>query len=601
VIDPGLAPTPLVPASERPPVTTVDVAAPTGFPGTRAALRLFAWASRAAWLKATGRWDAEANARAVRQLLERLGGIWIKVGQLLSLRIDVFSEELCRELAHLQDAVQGFPPPVAIRIVEEELGAPIARVFDVFDERPIAAASIGQVHRARLRHEDAWVAVKVRRPHVEQVFEAQVAVVRRWSRALDALGVLPFVEWRQVAWEVERIVREETDYRVEAAAIARMRRSLAPHEMYVPRPYPEYCTRRVLVMELVVGVQMSDYIAAARADPARVRAWERDNDVDAALVVRRFSQSILRQIVEDNLFHGDLHPGNVVLLRHSRVALLDFGTVGVTDREFLARFRAFMEAIALDELEKAADMALMLAGPLPRGGAVALARREVVREIRAWRARTSVESLPYPVKSVDALNVAITKVFFRHRITFDWAFLRIRRALATMDATAQHLYPAADYPRITRAYVRAAARRRLRARLGSSGASGAGSLDMPDQLVASAALMVEIQRRQIRVFGKTADRTAVLVRTAARAVTIGLSATAAVVAVLAATRQPSWASGVDLQVWLLVLGLAGVGAATAAGVATAFSSRVRAPSTRSAAFAGVDGTRASRTGSPVSR
>src|SRR5205823_12328120 len=134
-------------------------------------------------------------------------------------------------------------------------------------------------------------------------------------------------------------------------------------------------------------------------------------------------------------------------LRHSRVALLDFGTVGFTERAYLEKFSLFMSSLTGDEFEKAADMALMMAGPLPRGD-LGRIRGEVVRELRAWRARSAVRTLPYPVKSVDSVNDAITKVLFRHRITFDWAFLRIRRALATMDASAMHLFPAADYTRI---------------------------------------------------------------------------------------------------------------------------------------------------------
>ena len=207
------------------------------------------------------------------------------------------------------------------------------------------------------------------------------------------------MRWRNIRWELEEILKEELDYRREAAAMERLYASLNGRGMYVPRP------PRVLDDERAGhGVRlrrlMSDYIIMLRADANRVRAWERQNDVDPRRVVRRFSASILKQIVEDNLFHGDLHPGNIVLLRGSRVALLDFGSVGFTDRDYLERFRLFMQALADQEYERAADIALLMAASLPDID-LAPVRAEIVRELLKWGLRTGVAGLPYSVKSVD--------------------------------------------------------------------------------------------------------------------------------------------------------------------------------------------------------
>jgi ubiquinone biosynthesis protein len=595
MIDPALVPSPLVPPGERAAVVIVEPRRPSRFRGTVVVWRLLRWAGGAAWQRARGRWDAGANARAVRRLLEDLGGLWIKVGQLLSLRVDVFSVELCRELTRLQDSAPGFPAARARRIVEGDLGMPLEEVFDHFDDHPIAAASIGQVHKARLRREGRWVAVKVRRPWVEQAFAREAALARRWVRVLEWLGVLPFMQWRQMQWELDRILQEELDYRVEGAAIARMRRTLAGHGMYVPEPFRDYTCERVLVMELVTGVQMSDYISTLLADEPRVRAWERENGVDPARVVRRFSHSILRQILEDNLFHGDLHPGNVVLLRNSRVALLDFGTVGTTERAYLDRFRAFMEHLIRDRFETSADLALMMSGALPADADLARARADVVRELRAWRARTGVAALPYPLKSVDAVNVAITKVLFRQRITFEWAFLRIRRALATMDASAMHLYPAANYTRITAAYFRRAARRCAGARDAASRGAGIEAWSrLPEQLAESAELMADIQRRQVRSLGRATEHATLVVGAAVRLLTAA-AATAGAVGLLAwagrelslpgAERMPS----LDWQLWALGVGVAVYWTSVGVRLSRAFSGREGPRATRSAALVGIDG------------
>lgn len=603
MLDPALIPSALVAPADRPAVVIVEPRPPSRFRGTTVVARVLGWALGALWLRARGRWDRESNARRVRELLEDLGGIWIKVGQLLSLRIDLFSIELCRELTRLQDAAAGFPPLMARRTIEADLGAGLDEIFDVFDDQPIAAASIGQVHRARLLREGVWVAVKVRRPFIETTFAREVTLVRFWVRVLEALHVLPFMQWRQMQWELERILHEELDYRVEGSAIERMRRSLEPHRMYVPALYRDYTTARVLVMELVTGVQMSDYIKTLHANPARVRDWERENDVEPHRVARRFSYSILRQILEDNLYHGDLHPGNIVLLRHSRVALLDFGTVGFTERAYLEKFSRFMSSLTRDEFEKAADMALMMAGPLPRAD-LSRIRGEVVRELRAWRARSAVRTLPYPLKSVDSVNVAITKILFQHRITFEWAFLRIRRALATMDASAMHLWPAADYTRITAAYFRRAGRRRLRRQAAGRAMAGGGArlpaaLALPGQLVESADLMVEIQRRQIGALRRATGGATALIHAASRTLGLALGCiwVAGVIVFLG-----EWAPAaarlstpiLDVQAWVVLLAINLYWAVLTVRIARQFAHGDRAPAGRNAAFAGVDGTPVAR-------
>jgi ubiquinone biosynthesis protein len=599
VLDPDLIPTPLVPSADRPSIVVVPPVPPSRFRGLAVIVRLARWLIGAAWMHARRRWDPEANARGVRIMLEELSGIWIKVGQLLSLRIDLFSIELCRELSRLQDSAAGFPADLARATIERDLGCPVDQVFDVFDDRPIAAASIGQVHRARLRREGVWVAVKVRRPFIAATFAQEVRLVRRWVRVLDLLHVLPFMQWRQLQWELERILNEELDYRVEGSAIERMGRTLTRHDMYVPRLYGAYTTERVLVMEMITGVLMSDYISMIHADPERVREWEHQNDIDPPRVVRRFSHSILRQILEDNLYHGDLHPGNIVLLRHSRVALLDFGTVGFTERAYLEKFALFMSSLARDEFDKAAEVALMMAGALPAIDPAPI-KAEVVRELRAWRARAGVRTLPYPLKSVDSVNVAITKVFFRHRITFEWAFLRIRRALATMDAAAMHLHPGANYARISAAYFRRAAARRLAHRAMGRTISGRTArlpdiVSLPEKLVESADLMVEIQRRQLRALGRATGWASMLIRAASRGAAAILALTCVIAVLAIATRGMPVAEAVRLprldgQVWLAIIAITSYGVSRAGRVARACAAPDRSGRPRSAAFLGIDGT-----------
>ena len=160
---------------------------------------LFTWFFvQLAWLRISGRLTGAESGRRLRDVFERLGGLWIKFGQLLSLRTDVFSYEFCRELGRLQDQATAFPPRVAREIIERELGGPLEQYFDQFDEAPLAAASIGQVHLARLPGQGVWVAVKVQRPYTDWVFTRELALVRLVVRAARRLWFVPDLRWEEM-------------------------------------------------------------------------------------------------------------------------------------------------------------------------------------------------------------------------------------------------------------------------------------------------------------------------------------------------------------------------------------------------------------------
>lgn len=584
-----LQPTPIVDPGTRPPVPLRAVEVSGHWRGATVAV---AWLAFAAGEIGRGVWrerDPRARGRRLRELLERLGGVWIKVGQLLSLRVDLFDAALCDELTALQDRAHGFAGELARERIEADLGVPIGRVFASFELQPIAAASIGQVHRGRLL-DGRWVAVKVRRPFIEDALQRELALVGRLFGALDRLRVAPFMRWRNMRWELGTMLTEELDYRREASALERLRATLNPRGMYVPAVHRELCSERVLTMEFVSGVLLSDYIAVRRSDPERVREWNTQNHVDPRRIVNRFTLSILRQILEDNLYHGDLHPGNIVLLRDSRVALLDFGAVGFTERDYLDRVRLFLHAMGAQEYERAADLALLMSSSLPNID-LAPARAEVVRALHAWGRRTDVRSLPYPEKSVDAVNVAITRIFFTHRITFEWAFLRIRRALATMDATALHLHPDADHAELTRRYFAKATQRAIRAHVRRREATGrsarAGNEDVVRQVGELADLAVQIERRRLAMARATVTGGARIVTlSAAWARLLATACASAGVLLLAAQHGPRWAQAAarfvtgglidrapaaDWQIWLALSALGVLAARTAAGVRAGFT------------------------------
>ncbi len=176
------------------------------------------------------------------------------------------------------------------------------------------------------------------RPGAEDIFAADMAFFQTVVWWLNRFNIFSYMRWQEAIWELDQIMREETDYRFELSNIRLMRKQLCGHSVYVPRPFPKYCRRRVLVMEFLEGTLMSDYIQVSESDPERLAAWLDENHIEPERVGRRLFMSFMRQIVEENRFHGDLHPGNIMLLRNSRVAFIDFGTVGTLEQNLWRKY-----------------------------------------------------------------------------------------------------------------------------------------------------------------------------------------------------------------------------------------------------------------------
>ena len=582
LLKPGSIPTPLVDAHQRPPIVIAPVPADSRFPAVSVIARLCWWAVGVLWLRARRRGSPAEFGRRFRLLLEDLGGLWVKAGQLLSLRIDLFPADFCFELAQLQGKAIGFPPAEAMRIVEADLGGPLDRFFGEFDEAPAAAASMGQVHLARLRESGIRVAVKVQRPHLPQTFAHQIRIISRIARLLDWLR--PDMRWEDLIWELDKVMLEEMDCRYEGASTRRMRRTLAAHGIYAPKVF--YSTRRVLVTEFVDGVLMADYIQVLVTDPARVEAWRRENRIDPNAVGNRLARSLLRQILEDNLYHGDLHPGNIMLLRDSGVALIDFGACSFTERDYLARFRLTMLALSSREFEKAADLSLLMCSAIPSDEVDAI-REKFLRAMLGWARATEIPELPYHQKSIARFYNELARVMAEHRVTVDWTLLRIRRAVETLDASQVHLIPGVNYTEIPRRYFRAADRRAARA-TSPSGASAAllanvsAGFEMAEQLEEYTLFQAGIVRRHSQLFeGATGKALDVLTTAVDQLVLVTIAGTLVVVAGFLAQSHPKLLPlagpdtvgrlarlfpALDGRLWTLILGASVYGAASLIGL-----------------------------------
>src|SRR5436190_4098245 len=280
--------------------------------------------------------DGQPSQRGqhLREMLDELGPTFVKFGQLLSTRPDILPPDIISELRGLQDDVRPFPFADVEQVIEEELGLTLERLFLEFDERPIAAASIGQVHRATLPN-GRPVAVKVQRPGAPRQIEADLALLYQAARiAKERVRGLDFIDARDLVDEFGRSIRAELDYRSEARNAERFRRHWAgdPH-VQIPRVYWSYTRSRVLTLEYLEGVQVADVdLEAYTLDERRHLAY-------------RMSEAWMTMIFKHGFFHGDPHPANILVLPGDRIGLVDFGQTGkLTDDDIAKQTRLFIDA-----------------------------------------------------------------------------------------------------------------------------------------------------------------------------------------------------------------------------------------------------------------
>jgi ubiquinone biosynthesis protein len=376
------------------------------------------------------------RGRRLREMLDELGPTFVKFGQLLSTRPDVMPPDIIVELRSLQDDVSPIPFADVRRVIEEDMNLTLEQAFLSFDEMPIAAASIGQVHRATLPTGDQ-VVVKVQRPEAPRQVESDLQLMRSAARVVrERVRALDFIDAEALVDEFARSIRQELDYQHEARNAETFRRNFGDStEVVVPKVIWRYSSSRVLTLEFLEGTQFADLDLTSRSPEQRRELAYRMTDAWMTMIFRH------------GFFHGDPHPANILLLDDGRIGLVDFGLAGrLTDEDMTRLTRLFVDA-ATENVEA-----------LPRRLAELGLRYPKEREEEL---RDAIEDLFYryygsSIASIDPIEVIREglDLIYSLNLRLPSRFVTLDKAIATLGAVGVELYPDFNVFDVARPYAR---------------------------------------------------------------------------------------------------------------------------------------------------
>jgi predicted unusual protein kinase regulating ubiquinone biosynthesis (AarF/ABC1/UbiB family) len=371
----------------------------------------------------------------IRETFLDLGPTFIKLGQLFSTRADLFPIEYVEELSKLQDRVPAFSYEQVKETVEADFTKPIDKLFSSFDPIPLAAASLGQVHRARLFNGDDIV-VKVQRPGLKQLFTIDLAILGqiaryfqnhpKWGENRDWIGIYD---------ECCRILWEETDYLLEGRNADTFRRNFRGEDwVCVPRVYWKYASPRVLALEYMPGIKISHYEAIEAAG------------LDRKLLARLGAKAYLQQILGGGFFHADPHPGNIAVNADGALIFYDFGMMGKIESNIREGLMDTLVGVAQKNADKVVNSLINLGALVPTGD-MSSVRRSIQFMLDNFMDK------PFEEQSVDAISEDLYEIAYGQPFRFPATFTFVMRAFSTLEGVGKGLDPEFNFMEVAQPYA----------------------------------------------------------------------------------------------------------------------------------------------------
>jgi len=351
----------------------------------------------------------------LRLSMEELGGAYIKLGQLLSLRPDLIPQEYCDEFSKLLDEVPSEPLSAVEQTIQEEFKRPVSAFFTHIDAKPLGSASVAQVHKARLKNGTA-VAVKVQRPGIAKKFSADIDIIRYIAQKLQK-HIQNNVNIIQIINEFERYTKKELDFTVEAGHIDEIRKETKARSIVVPKVYWAVTAEKVLTMEYLDGTKISEL-----------------KKVDKPHTAKMLIDAFAEEIFEGGTFHADLHPGNVLLLKNGKLGLLDFGIVGHLDSRTKKLGLDLYLAVLKRDPFHIADVLLKYGTPSSRTK-VDMFVQDVNSTVENWW-ETNPEK-----RRVSHLMHQLFVLCAKHHIIMPVDTILLGKGMITVEATARQIDP----------------------------------------------------------------------------------------------------------------------------------------------------------------
>jgi ubiquinone biosynthesis protein len=370
--------------------------------------------------------ERSSRAERIRMALEELGPTYIKLGQILSTRPDLVQIDLVRELAKLQDEVPPFSFDQVRKIIEQELKSPLQEVFSSLESKPLASASIGQVHRAVLLDGEV-VAVKVQRPGIRKVIEVDLEIMLHLATLAERhIEELAFHQPVKIVEEFAKTLEREIDYTIEATNMERVAQQFLnnPH-VYIPKVFRDTTTERILTAEYIQGIKIS------HIDRIDAEGYDRK------LITTRGAFICLSQIFDHGFFHADPHPGNIFVLPGNVICLLDFGMVGTIDLNTREDFVELVDSVVHRDEVRAAKFLLKI---------TSWEKKPDMRRFEKDIAEFIGQHLFKPLKDIELAKLLheILELSARHRLQIYPDIFLMMKALSAVEAVASSLDPDFD-------------------------------------------------------------------------------------------------------------------------------------------------------------